>query len=174
MQRRIAMRALSPDADGRARAAFNPELAVKRAERDGRLAALTAGGWSREDAEAAIRNRVERRRRKLAPRRAGRPPRLDENPLHVRWLERRDSKLEELWHGYRERLLEDRPTVAMALRDAALDEWAEHPETWPRETYRPSRKWPDELAPEYLPQMVTRMLGGIKLLEKRRKRMNAA
>lgn len=86
-----------------------------------------------EEIHEMIRDRVERRRRKLASRRKGRRPSRE---LHARWFERYRHHLAELEQERAGGRLSGNTSIeTMALDATAREEWADHPEDWPRDKY---------------------------------------
>jgi transposase len=160
------MREWALGGDGRRAAALDPDVAVARAERDGRIDRLIGKvGFSRDDARQWIRDRAERRRGDLAQRRKGPPP-AGPSARAKRWAARyRELAQEREYHRdqlklgavdpgdgarYEEAIAGKRRSDRSLARQIAVEDWTSHPEDWDRDDYPAAPRDPAAMHPDWL------------------------
>jgi excisionase family DNA binding protein len=162
--------------DGRREALLRPELVIARAERDGRVARMVEDlGLTTDVAHDLLRVQTDRRRRDRGIARKGRRPAGIPAARHLRWQERHRTFWEELERDRQDGLLErERSIDTLAYEATAEEDWREHPEDWPRQSYPTSPSDPDALDPNAVRPAVDRVRRAINRLQSAQTETRAA
>jgi excisionase family DNA binding protein len=163
--------------DGRREASLRPDVAVRRAESDGRLRLFRESGLTDEEARLIVRNKADRGARDVRKRRSGRKPAA----AHPRWQTMLDELWDQRWAEYSADLAGGRlhegdaaPSLVEVRAAVAERDWLEHVEDWPRGQWPASPSDPEAMHPGYAKGAANRIRMGTKSPARPMQTMKAA